>query len=660
MGPHNINACVYYGLPPLPQQTFRSGTAAPNLYVGDQRPHKAIFREGHLYDARVVGTFLSPFVPSGLIPTVSYEVTRKLGAGFFPTNVYDQMWANTYAYAPMFDVPANVVTSSVGPPFINLEKLFVATTGPPLPGVPDTSYDTAPGGIPAALAADFGAGDPRSRETFGLSGLPPGQLPAMANCFTNNPLSWASLFDTRCGQDVTDTNQTFRNPFTGQIAIITAHTIRGDESTDPNDGSLWNFGAYAQRRDAAFTALSHWGTFGANYKLSFPTTDAFGNPTITLGGVATDAAGNPRAEFPYIQMAVNLGFTPSITTGTQTTSAGVVTPGSATITGLSAAFIAAAAAGQPVTGEGVPAGATITAVGVNSITISAPANALAPAAATPVTGFGGNSVVPAAVGIPFKGVNSALYGPAGVVPIPAGMTPPGNAPPSGTFGADDAITRREMAYWIVKSQMDEAAIILYLQNSQTVDGVSGLAGVTFADVPRNDPGWPYIEVMARRGYTAGCAAGLARQYCPDYVAKIRDLAVFMIRAKMGNLFGSVLSGCGFNATGTESPTASIFPPALTTNCQAGGDNFGLFVTGLPYFTDNPSPATAAGVGNDGYVFLQKLRELRIDNGTFLGPNNDARNGTYSPGTAAPVVAPNDPGAVLRKQVAVYMMRGFFF
>jgi hypothetical protein len=55
-----------------------------------------------------------------------------------------------------------------------------------------------------------------------------------------------------------------------------------------------------------------------------------------------------------------------------------------------------------------------------------------------------------------------------------------------------------------------------------------------------------------------------------------------------------------------------------------------------------------------------MRELRITNGTSLGPNNDARNGTYSPGTAVAVVAPNDPGALLRKQVAMFVMRGFFF
>jgi hypothetical protein len=212
-----------------------------------------------------------------------------------------------------------------------------------------------------------------------------------------------------------------------------------------------------------------------------------------------------------------------------------------------------------------------------------------------------------------------------------------------------------MAYWIVKSQMDEAAITEYLADGPSLTGVTG-NGETFADVPQGDPGWRYVEVMARRGYTSGCAAGVARRFCPDIVANRRDLAAYMIRAKFGNVFPSVISGCTFSfVSGTTSLTDTIFPPGLTTNCGASGDNFALFVTGLPYFTDNP-----AVNGNDWYVFIQKMRELRITNGTYLGPELDGRNGLYSTGDNTLVVDPSSAGALLRKQVAVFMMRGFFF
>ena len=63
-------------------------------------------------------------------------------------------------------------------------------------------------------------------------------------------------------------------------------------------------------------------------------------------------------------------------------------------------------------------------------------------------------------------------------------------------------------------------------------------------------------------------------------------------------------------------------------------------------------------GNDWYVFLQKMRELRITNGTSLGPNFDGRNGSYSIGVNG-VPPLGDPGNLLRKQVAVFMVRGFF-
>jgi hypothetical protein len=606
--PSSFTVNYYRNPATAPQQNYRnSGGAAPNLFVGDARPHAVIFREGHLYDARVISAVFpgQGQFPGGtgtpLSTTVAYEIVQKLGAG--PTTVastvYQTNWQNQTAFAPMFDVPANVDTFGVGNPINGLpflEKLFVGTTYPPLAGLPDTSYNAAPGGTPVALQADFVGGDPRSRETFGSSGVASTQLPQMANCYSdalspgapasgvaNNPLAWVSLFDTRCGQDVSDINPVLRDPRSGNLGAQYALAFRGGEAVDPNDGSLWNFGAYAQKRDSGAAALAHFGTFAANYKLSFPLTDAYNNSTVLFNDVAP--GGVPIPEFTYIQMAVNLGFTPSSFTGGGCT-----------------------AAGTPITPPNVTC-------------------------------------------IPFAPVNTVDY-----PTIPAGVTAPGAAPAAGSFGPNDQITRREMAYWIVKGQMDEAAITAYLTNSFALTGAAGLTGTSFADVPTTDPGFKYIEVMARRGYTSGCAAGVARRYCPDFISTRRDLAAFIIRAKFSNVFASVLSGCAFTfVNGTTSPTSTLFPPALTTNCNVNGDNFGLFVTGLTYFSDNPQVT-----GNDWYPFIQKMRELRITNGTFLGVNADGRNGTYSLGVTVGVPPIGDPGNLLRKQIASFVMRAFFF
>jgi hypothetical protein len=610
--PSAVNTNSFFTNPgTVSQQTYRGsglGTA-PNLYVGDNRPHSVIFREGHLYDARVASVLNPQAILPGtaLTATVAYDIIQKLngtgpGALGTPVTVLTTQWQNSQVFAPMFDVPANVkligqVTPSGILPY--LEKVFAATTFPPLAGFPVST--TA-----SAWDSFSGTGDPRSRETFGATGVPPVQLPAQANCFnyqlnpgqplttsatagtsssvaTNAAISWASLFDIRCGQDATDSNPQLQDPISGSVTGQYAFTVRGSASIDPNDGSMWEFGAYAQKRNTGIGSVAHWGTMVANYKMTAPSAvDEYGNATNTY----SDISGLPEAQF--ISIAVNVGLTPNLGSTTFPTAAPNITP------------------------------------------------------------------------LPFAGSNTTLY--PGGSPV-QGPNQPGAAPANGTFGPNDYVTRREMAAWIVKSQMDEAAIASYLQSTSSLNGVPGANNTSFADVPTSDPGFRYIEVMARRGYTSGCAAGAARRYCPDYISTRKDLAVFMIRAKFSNVFPSVLSGCSFAFVGGTTPTgpSTIFPPALTTSCGGSGDNFGLFVTGLKYFDDNP-----AVTGNDEYAYLQKMRELRITNGTYLGPLNDARNGHYARGPVGFTSLPssdsvdNTLGYLLRKQVASFMVRGFFF
>ena len=573
--PSAVAVDFFTGPGSVSQQNYRTGATAPSLYVGDNRPHTLIFREGQLYDARVVGA-QSPvgiFPGGALSTTVAYDIIQKAGAGAVPQTVFQTSWQNATAYAPMFDIPANVKTYGVVTPLTLLQWLekgadMATTTYPPLAGLPD------PGPYAGDLAANAGAGDPRTRETFGATGLNPITLPAQANCFNahltpgssipgggaNNNMSWASLFDVRCGQDATDSNPQVRDPQSGLVGGRYSYTVRGGAGIDPNDGSIWAFGAYAQKRNASIAALAHWGTFAANYKLSTATTDDLGNAYQLY----TDIAGLGEAQ--NIMIAANVGLAPNTTQSTPN-----ITP-----------YV-------------------------------------------------------------FQGANAILY-----PTLAPGVTAPGVAPATGKFGPNDEVTRAEMAYWIVKSQMDEQAITDYL-------AASGGNSVTFVDVPFANPAWRYVEVMARRGYTSGCAAGTARRYCPDYISTRKDLAVFMIRAKMSNVFPSVLSGCSFQfQAGTTSLTSTLFPPALTTNC-ATGDNFALFTTGLNYFTDNPKVT-----GNDEYVYLQKMRELRITNGTSLGAALDGRNGAYNRGVVSSVPPSGDPGNLLRKQVATFMVRGFFY
>ena len=82
------------------QQTYRPSGAAPNLFIGDSR-HTVIFREGHLYDARVVdmstsqNLFPQPTPP--LSTTTAYDINQKLSANTPPSDVYQQHWQNATA-----------------------------------------------------------------------------------------------------------------------------------------------------------------------------------------------------------------------------------------------------------------------------------------------------------------------------------------------------------------------------------------------------------------------------------------------------------------------------------------------------------------------------------------------------------------------------------
>ena len=189
-----------------------------------------------------------------------------------------------------------------------------------------------------------------------------------------------------------------------------------------------------------------------------------------------------------------------------------------------------------------------------------------------------------------------------------------------------------MAYWVVRAQMDENMVSNFLcATGGDPTGIApcvvnpGASAFTFGDTTlATDPfvqnvcGTPlvlpclpsgftpvttqmiqrYIEVMARRGYTKGagvCSApgtdDAVYRFCPNDPVTREEMAVFLIRAKMNNVFPTSLSGL---------PTASPY-----------GDNFKLFLPAGQYFADVPNSGATA----DYYIYVQKMRELRITNGT---------------------------------------------
>jgi hypothetical protein len=633
-----------------------TGGSNYRLFVGDQRPQQVIFREGLLYVARAIRLFDALSNPLGS-STVAYDIIRQPGptcastvlpaasngnplgslcgtvGNPYSTNgidipngslVLETYWyngQNTYDpsnnltgfgfWGPMFDVPADVISQSelqsnntpltgsspISP--INLfpwlEKLFVSMTT----------------GETTNVIGTFGKNTP-------------------------------SLWDFRPGDDVYDTPGIYLDPYTG--VVITSVTNpqacppggsqpsgpcpivpfgpRGSAATDPNDGSLWLYGEFAKLRDGFIPGPGHWGTSVANYQLDFPTTDPYGNDNTFFADVPPT---NPY--YTWIEIAKNVG-------------------------------IAGVALGTPQNG------------GAGATTTNCP---------------------------PGSGTNPPILTP------PAGgssATSTGATVTCLNFGPDVTVTRSEMARWIVLSQMDEAMVNNYLAATGGFPGCNGIASTTatpvgttgstvtcnngvitysnasftvgtvtvpnptpsagscsggtcsnipmtpnsasFGDAPvgcssgntscsypgyLNDPFARYIEVLYRRGYTKGCSASddPVRRFCGNQFLTRAQMAVFIIRAKMNNVFPTTLSGV---------------PLCITQTCGTTyGDNFGVFLPSTPYFPVDAN-GTSDPLYGDYYIYIQKLRELRITNGVG--------GGAFGSGTN-----------ITRKEVATFVVRAFF-
>ncbi|MBL8178562.1 MAG: hypothetical protein JNK48_28070, partial [Bryobacterales bacterium] len=86
----------------LAQPTPNAVNPTPYLYVGDDRPHRVISREGHRYIARVGRQSQFAQFSGGISSsTVIYDIVQKLGVGSAALEIYNTAWGNGDFYAPM-------------------------------------------------------------------------------------------------------------------------------------------------------------------------------------------------------------------------------------------------------------------------------------------------------------------------------------------------------------------------------------------------------------------------------------------------------------------------------------------------------------------------------------------------------------------------------
>jgi S-layer homology domain len=84
----------------------------------------------------------------------------------------------------------------------------------------------------------------------------------------------------------------------------------------------------------------------------------------------------------------------------------------------------------------------------------------------------------------------------------------------------DTTLRKQMAVFLLKSLLSSCYV------------PPPAAGI-FNDVPAADPFAPWIEDLAGRGITGGCAAGL---YCPNDPVKRKQMAVFLLKTLEGSAY----------------------------------------------------------------------------------------------------------------------------
>jgi hypothetical protein len=212
-------------------------------------------------------------------------------------------------------------------------------------------------------------------------------------------------------------------------------------------------------------------------------------------------------------------------------------------------------------------------------------------------------------------------------------------------GADVGVRRKEMARVVVLSMMDQSDVLALTDPIK--NATSPALESYFADVAKDNPYWPYIEILGRMGIVKGCGTtdvGILT-FCPERYFTRGEMAVVLVRSKLNNVFPTLINGC---------PGTTSCPGALSPL----GDNYGYFLPGNPagdmgphgqYFDDVPSTS-------GWYPYVQMMMALRITTGT--APR------TYTMGTS-PCCDANDPGSaaaagLTRVQLATFLTRCFYY
>lgn len=541
------------------------------LNTGDDRPDRVIQREGHLYIARQGSSPTSLFASNPITAsaannaTVYYEVIQKLGPSAAPLVIMSTHWQNTQAYAPMFEVPANVIRQTPVSPinlFPFLEKLFVGTTN-------------SAGANPAGCV------------TQTPSAITP--APVLPGTTTStNILQYAGLYDVKCGTAAFVQLQQFTNPVTGQLEVRasarqtteidnphgTQNTnlfgLRGGAAIDPNDGSTWIYGAYGRNPFDSIGGSGQWGTYGANYKMSFQAADPYNNMLGYLSDVQPPRCGAP----PLPNLACS--------------------------------------------------GAGVTDANIQPRHI-----------------FEGVQILRQHGLANFEASSGAS------------LTDPA------TFKPNEPVTRAQMARLVLLSMMDDADVTRIN---------AGSTASSFSDVGSSDNFYKYVEAMYRLGITKGCGTtnDARLRFCPDRWQTRGEMSVFIIRTKLNNVFPTLLNGCPVTTGGLPACPGS---PGVATS----GDNFGYFLQNYQNFTDvSPSlivPGQPVSVPNDFFIYVQKMFELKITNGS--GFDTTAQKRVYNVGSVPPFPNNSTDGGttnlvtkesvgLTRGALASFLARAFFY
>ena len=326
-----------------PLNTPVQSTANSRLFVGDSRPEQVIFREGLLYTARTVRP--QDWLPSNALgsSTVMYDLIKTCATaaslpncgGFSitgalfgnPALALETEWFNGLNvpdpagnitgfgfYQPMFDVPADVITSGPVSP-INLlpwfDKLFVGMT------------------------------------TGGTSNV--------ANTFSKN---FPSLWDFRPGDDAFDTAQPYLDPYTGTVVntvpcgqnvTVLATVTKNSSSVVVNDTTGLAVGMFLTSTSVA--------TFPATITAINTSTN-----TITLSSAYN---GNSST----LPLTTSLTFTriqPGVTTTANLTIAAASLPAAAPGNVITVASATGLLIGQTISGAGATTTKTATTVTANT------------------------------------------------------------------------------------------------------------------------------------------------------------------------------------------------------------------------------------------------------------------------------------------------------